>query len=87
MAHPGVRLSDLAAVLGVDKSTASRLRAGAYDRPTSDLPSRYAALMALIERVATEHLDLRSVPERALAAELCRRCPRESCDGCRALEV
>lgn len=81
-----VSLSEAAAVLGVDKSTVSRIRAGTYDRPGSRLPQQYAALVALVE-AKTRALSLRELPEDALGAELCRRCPREFCAGCRVAEI
>ncbi|GIX31397.1 MAG: hypothetical protein KatS3mg124_1869 [Porticoccaceae bacterium] len=81
-------LTEAAAVLGVDKSTVSRIRSGTYDRPGSDLPQRYAALMALIDAKAAAHpLRLRDVSDKELGMELCRRCPREDCTGCRVLEI
>jgi len=84
----GVSLSEAAAVLGVDKSTVSRIRSGTYDRPGSALPQQYAALVRLVERKLAAHApSLREVPQAELAAELCRRCPREECAGCRAAEV
>lgn len=73
-----VSLSEAAAVLGCDKSTVSRLRAGSYDKK-SDLPARYAALMALIERVRRESVvDIHAI---------CNACPREDCAGCRVAEI
>lgn len=84
----GLTLSEAAAVLGVDKSTVSRIRSGTYDRPNSRLPEQYAALVRLIEaRTAAHPLSLRDVDDRALASEMCRRCPREDCSGCRVLEM
>lgn len=81
-------LSEAAAVLGVDKSTVSRIRSGTYDRPGSRLPEQYAALERLIERREAEHpLSLREVTDRALGSEMCRRCPREDCGDCRVLEM
>lgn len=74
-----LRLSDIAAVLGCDKGTASRLRSGTYDRPSSGLIERYAALVRVAEAA-----------RRAAAldpAAICRACPRESCDGCRVAEI
>lgn len=82
-----VSLTEAAAVLGVDRSTVSRIRSGTYDRPGSDLPQRYAALVALIEAKAAQRVDLREVPDKELGAELCRRCPREGCDDCRVLDL
>ncbi len=73
-----VSLSEAAAVLGVDKSTVSRVRAGKYDKK-SDLPARYEALLALVERVRREAaLDVHSI---------CKACPREDCTGCRVAEL
>jgi len=83
----GVSLSEAAAVLGVDKSTVSRIRSGTYDRPGSRLPQQYAALVKLLQGRAAQPLRLSEVPEAALGAELCRRCPREECAGCRVLEI
>lgn len=73
-------LADIAAVLGVSKAAASMLRAGHYDRPSSDLPERYAALERLVAQARNE--------ARALdTAAICRACPRESCTGCRIAEI
>ena len=84
----GVSLSEAAAVLGVDRSTVSRIRSGSYARPGSRLPEQYAALVRLVNRKLAAHApSLRDVTEAKLAAELCRRCPREGCEGCRAAEV
>jgi len=83
----GVSLSEAAAVLGVDRSTVSRIRSGTYGRPGSPLPEQYAALVRLVRGRAAQPLRLHEVPEAALGAELCRRCPREDCAGCRVLEI
>lgn len=71
---------EIAAVLGCSVSAVSMLRAGAYDRPSSDLPVRYAALMRLVARNA------RRTTEDVLR-EVCLACPRESCAGCRIAEL
>ncbi|GAB4209934.1 MAG: hypothetical protein Fur0019_17360 [Tibeticola sp.] len=78
MAEHVVSLSQAALVLGCDKATVSRIRAGAYDK-ASDIPRRYEALVALIERVRREAaLDENSI---------CMACPREDCAGCRIAEM
>ena len=74
-------LAQIAAVLGCSRTVASRLRAGQYDRPGSDLPSRYAALMAVVS-------SAQAAPDLAACAHaICVACPRESCDGCRIAEI
>lgn len=73
-----LKLSDIQAVLGCDKSTASRLARGCYERPNSDLPGRYAALVAVVDAVRRQSLD----PEA-----ICMACPREDCTGCRLAEM
>lgn len=74
-----MKLADIAAVLGCDKSTASRLSSGRYERPNSDLHERYRALVLLVAE------------ERRAAAldpvAICRACPREDCTGCRVAEI
>lgn len=67
-----MNLSDIAAVLGCSKPTASQLRSGTYDKPASDLPARYAALVRII--CEQQGQDLHKV---------CVECPRQACDGCR----
>ena len=42
-------LSDIGAVLGCSKAAASRLRAGKYERPGSELIQRYQALEAVVK--------------------------------------
>jgi len=64
-------------VLGCSKSTASRLRAGSYGCD-GDLPARYGAMVAIIERQRQEAPSL---------GEICRSCPREDCTGCRIAEI
>ena len=46
-------LSDICAVLGCSKAAASRLRAGKYERPGSELIQRYQALEAVVKRAET----------------------------------
>lgn len=81
-----VSLSEAAAVLGVGKSTVSRVRSGTYDRPGSTLPAQYEALVQLVQAKAQPQ-NLRAATDAELGAELCRRCPRESCAGCRVAEI
>lgn len=71
---------EIAEVLGCSVSAVSMLRAGTYQRPSSDLPERYAALMRLVARNAG------STTEEVLRA-VCLACPRESCAGCRIAEI
>lgn len=75
-----MKLSDIAAVLGVSKAAASMLRSGQYDRPGSDLPARYAALQRLVE-------EARASAGAVDTSAICRACPRESCTGCRIAEI
>ncbi len=81
----GLTLSEAAEVLGVDKSAVSKVRSGTYDRPNSTLPARYEALVRLIERAGASGLG--HVPDADIASEMCRRCPRDDCTGCRVLEM
>jgi len=71
-----MRLQDIADVLGCSKSTVSRVARGIYDKE-SDLPTRYAALMRLIDEARAQ-----SAPER-----ICVHCPRDDCTGCRVAEL
>lgn len=89
MSGDALSLGDIAAVLACSRATASRLRAGVYPATRSALPGQYAQLLALAERLRAQAapLPLNRVDEAALAAELCRRCPREACAGCRVLEI
>ena len=80
MRDAGLKLADIQAVLGVSKAAASMIRAGRYDRPGSELPQRYEALVRLVERVRQEAATLD-------AAQVCYRCPREDCTGCRVAEL
>lgn len=80
MRDEALRLTDIQAVLGVSKAAASMIRAGRYDRPGSELPQRYEALVRLVERVRQEAATLD-------AAQICYRCPREDCSGCRVAEL
>ena len=78
-------LAEIAATLGCSRSTASRLRAGTYCHPGSDLVQRYNALQATA-------IGLQTAPGIAFArrqvfAQLCRECPRASCAGCRIAEI
>lgn len=79
MRDAGLKLADIQAVLGVSKAAASMIRAGRYDRPGSDLPARYEALIQLVGRVRQE--------AGADAASICYACPREDCAGCRVAEL
>jgi hypothetical protein len=74
-------LTQIAEVLGCSRTAASRLRAGAYDRPGSDLTGRYASLMTVVAQAQT-------VPEiTACAHAICVACPRDDCIGCRIAEI
>lgn len=74
-------ITQISAVLGCSRTVASRLRAGQYDRPGSDLPGRYAALMAVTS-------SAQAAPDLAACAHaICVDCPREDCTGCRIAEL
>ncbi len=73
-------LSEIAAVLGVAKPTASMLRSQSYGRPESPLHGQYAALLAV-----TEAAEARG--REAAAGNICYGCPREDCAGCRVAEI
>lgn len=75
-----MKLDDLAAALGCSRAAASMVRGGKYERPGSDLPTRYAALVRLIEAE-------RAAAAEAAAGRLCYACPREDCTGCRVADV
>ena len=79
MRDEALKLSDIQAVLGVSKTAASMIRAGRYDRPGSELPARYEALVALVQRARQE--------AQADAGSICYGCPREDCTGCRVAEL
>lgn len=80
MRDEALKLADIQAVLGVSKAAASMIRAGRYDRPGSELPARYEALVALVRRVRQQALD-------DGAQRICYGCPREDCTGCRVAEL
>lgn len=75
-----MKIDDIAAVLGVSKAAASMVRAGKYDRPGSDLPARYEALVRV---VAQAQAAARATDTTAI----CRACPRDDCTGCRIAEI
>lgn len=75
-----MRLDDIATVLGISKPAASLLRAGKYDREGSELPARYARLMAMIDAAAARG-------RAAAAGDICMTCPRQDCTGCRVAEI
>jgi hypothetical protein len=79
MKEEALKLADIQAVLGVSKTAASMIRAGRYDRPGSELPARYEALIQLVRRVRQE--------AGADASSICYGCPREDCAGCRVAEL
>lgn len=79
MTEARIKLEDIQAVLGVSKAAASMIRAGRYDRPGSELPARYEALVALVQRARQE--------AQADAGSICYGCPREDCAGCRVAEL
>lgn len=73
-------LTQISAVLGCSRSVASRLRAGNYDRPGSELPLQYAALL--------EVAQASGAPDMAACAHaICVACPREDCTGCRVADI
>ena len=72
---------DVSLLLGCSRTGAGRLRAGQYDRPGSDLPGRYAALMAVVSS-AQDAPDL-----AACAHAICVACPRDDCTGCRVADI
>ncbi|MDD3553241.1 MAG: hypothetical protein PHC35_01785 [Deltaproteobacteria bacterium] len=74
-----MRLNDIVVILGCDKGTASKLRSGNYDRPTSDLLKRYHALVSLIEQ---ERMDAKGDVDA-----ICHKCDRNDCTGCRLAEI
>lgn len=73
-------LNDIGAVLGCSKAVASRLRAGKYERPGSELIERYQALEEVVKKAAAGK-------EKASLTDLCFECPRQDCSGCRAAEL
>lgn len=73
-------LNDIGAVLGCSKAVASRLRAGKYERPGSELIQQYQALGSVVKKVAAGR-------EKASLSALCFECPRQDCSGCRAAEL
>lgn len=73
-------LNDIAAVLGCSKAVASRLRAGKYERPGSEMLAQYEALEAVVKKAAAGK-------EKASLTDLCFECPRQDCTGCRAAEL
>ncbi len=75
-----LKLEDIAAVLGCSKAAASMIRAGKYDRPASDLPERYAALV----RVAGQP---QAMSRQKVLSEICFECDRQDCTGCRIAEI
>lgn len=77
-AWPGRR--EVAEALGCSPSAVSMLRSGSYDRPGSDLPRRYAALMRLVAASAGR-------TRAEVLREICLECPRQSCTGCRIAEI
>lgn len=73
-------LADVADVLGVSKSTASRLSRGIYDKSDTSLPARYAALVRVVEA----H---RGADRATVLREVCLECDRQDCAGCRLAEI
>lgn len=74
----GIKLDDIATILGCAKPTACMLRSGKYERG-GDLVPRYLRLMAVVEAArGASRLD---------AAVICRECPRDDCTGCRVAEI
>jgi len=73
-------LADIAAVLGCSKAAASLLRAGKYDRPGSDLPARYTALVRVAGRPSESN-------RAAMLRQVCMECERQDCAGCRIAEI
>jgi hypothetical protein len=73
-------LEDIANILGCSKPAASLLRAGKYDRPNSDLPKRYAALVELVSRPQL-------LGREQVLTQICIECDRQNCTGCRIAEI
>lgn len=72
-----IKLAEIAVILGCSPAAVSKIRRGSYDRPSSDLPQRLAALDALIERVRGQ----------VSIERICYDCPRQDCTGCRVAEI
>ncbi|MEO1766765.1 hypothetical protein [Thiobacter aerophilum] len=75
-----MRLEDVALVLGCSKAAASMVKNGKYDRPGSDLPERYAALVRLVDAV-------RGADRDAVLRQVCMECERQDCTGCRLADI
>lgn len=73
-------LTDIAAVLGCAKPTASQLRSGTYAAPEASLARQYRALADLVARIERE-------AQASGHGAICRDCPREECAGCRIAEL
>ena len=73
-----MKLEDIALILDCSKPAASLLRAGKYERPGSDLLTRFERLKNMVDAAQAAAPALH---------ELCRDCPRESCAGCRVADL
>lgn len=75
----GVKLAQIALVLDCSVQAASYLKRGRYHEVAreSELPGRYAALMALMD-AARREISLERI---------CIECPRDECTGCRVAEL
>ncbi|QOJ20322.1 MAG: helix-turn-helix transcriptional regulator [Gammaproteobacteria bacterium] len=72
-------LSEISAVLGVSKPTASALKNGKY--PAAETVERYEALLKVVERAVSENNGA------AGHDSICAACPRDDCTGCRLAEL
>lgn len=72
-------LSEISAVLGVSKPTASALKNGKY--PAVETVARYEALLKVVERMTGENSGNNN-PD-----SICAACPRDDCTGCRLAEL
>lgn len=72
-------LSEISAVLGVAKPTASALKNGKYD--AAETVARYEALLKVIERATSENSGTTNHDS------ICAACPRDDCTGCRLAEL
>lgn len=76
MAIDSLSLNEIAAILDISKSLASRLRAGKYEKNPA-LSERFQNLCEVLERVKAADFT----------QSICNACPRESCAGCRIAEI
>lgn len=76
MGIDSVSLTEIAAILDISKSVASRLRQGKYEKNPA-LSARFQNLCEILERHSAADLT----------KNICNACPRESCAGCRIAEI